>query len=434
MVAFYHVRPPANPPVDPLCCHEEDLSPFWEEDVELVDQCWAEDNPPAASEVEAGLAPWDWDDEARDKEQETELAALLSKEAQAHVNTKPSAAYPDADPSLCWVRLDAVRWLLKACPRHGFAAQTAFLAVDYLDRFLISKTHSGGAGSGSRHLQQPWMAQLLAVACLSLAAKMEETHVPFLLDLQVEEARYVFEARTVRRMELLVLSTLAWRMGTPTAPSFIDHFLRRRSSAEMASRPLSSSRSLSPIDTTTAIRNNAQQLQRGHAHLRWKFQARCHSILLELVDDSRWVRFPPSVLAAATMLHCLAQLLDHHSSASSAVKLRDNLMNLLNITTDQVQACTEFILDATGNGSNDSGGATGIKRKQPLSPRGVVDATFSYDGCSDSRPASASTSVSSSPDIPPPRAFKRLHSIPALGSDAGEPCCPWPLLDDGVFV
>jgi hypothetical protein len=29
------------------------------------------------------------------------------------------------------------------------------------------------------------MIQLVAVTCLSLAAKVEETHVPFLLDLQV---------------------------------------------------------------------------------------------------------------------------------------------------------------------------------------------------------------------------------------------------------
>jgi hypothetical protein len=30
-----------------------------------------------------------------------------------------------------------------------------------------------------------WMLQLLSVACISLAAKMEETEVPVLLDLQV---------------------------------------------------------------------------------------------------------------------------------------------------------------------------------------------------------------------------------------------------------
>ena len=32
-----------------------------------------------------------------------------------------------------------------------------------------------------------WMKQLLSVACLSLAAKMEETYVPPSLDLQVRE-------------------------------------------------------------------------------------------------------------------------------------------------------------------------------------------------------------------------------------------------------
>lgn len=43
----------------------------------------------------------------------------------------------------------------------------------------------------------------------------------------MEEARYVFEAKTIQRMELLVLSTLKWRMHPVTPISFFDHIIRR---------------------------------------------------------------------------------------------------------------------------------------------------------------------------------------------------------------
>jgi cyclin D1/2/4, plant len=44
---------------------------------------------------------------------------------------------------------------------------------------------------------------------------------------QVAEAKFVFEGRTIKRMELLVLSTLKWRMQAVTACSFIDYFLHK---------------------------------------------------------------------------------------------------------------------------------------------------------------------------------------------------------------
>ncbi|KAH0752220.1 hypothetical protein KY285_005368 [Solanum tuberosum] len=74
---------------------------------------------------------------------------------------------------------------------------------------------------------KPWMSQLAAVASLSIAAKMEETQVPLLLDLQVADSRFVFEAKTIQRMELLVLSTLNWKMNLVTPLSFIHHIMRR---------------------------------------------------------------------------------------------------------------------------------------------------------------------------------------------------------------
>jgi hypothetical protein len=58
---------------------------------------------------------------------------------------------------------------------YGFLPLTAYLAVNYMDRFL--SLHRLPQEDG-------WAMQLLAVTCLSLAAKMEETLVPSLLDLQ----------------------------------------------------------------------------------------------------------------------------------------------------------------------------------------------------------------------------------------------------------
>lgn len=50
-------------------------------------------------------------------------------------------------------------------------------------------------------------------------------YVPIIVFMQVGESKYVFEAKTIQRMELLVLSTLRWRMQVITPFSFMDYFL-----------------------------------------------------------------------------------------------------------------------------------------------------------------------------------------------------------------
>lgn len=45
--------------------------------------------------------------------------------------------------------------------------------------------------------------------------------------MQVEDSRYLFEAKTIKKMELLVLSTLQWRMNPVTPFSFVDYITRR---------------------------------------------------------------------------------------------------------------------------------------------------------------------------------------------------------------
>ncbi|XP_050372502.1 cyclin-D1-1 [Argentina anserina] len=112
-------------------------------------------------------------------------------------------------------RTESVTWILKVQTYYGFHPLTAYLSINYLDRFLYSRRLPQAKG---------WQMQLLSVACLSLAAKMEEPLVPSLLDLQVQGAKFIFEPRTIRRMELLVLSVLDWRLRSVTPFCFITFF------------------------------------------------------------------------------------------------------------------------------------------------------------------------------------------------------------------
>lgn len=104
-----------------------------------------------------------------------ELESLLSKEEENQMYNVVIN-----NPFLSVFRSEAIEWILEAVDYHNFSAQTAILAVNYLDRFLFSLQSQNHDDE-----KQPWMNQLAAVTCLSLAAKIEETQVPLLLDLQV---------------------------------------------------------------------------------------------------------------------------------------------------------------------------------------------------------------------------------------------------------
>ncbi|KAL6983622.1 Cyclin-D1-1 [Sarracenia purpurea var. burkii] len=157
-------------------------------------------------------------------------------------------------------RGESVAWILKVQDYFGFQPLTAYLSVNYLDRFLYSR----------RMLQtNGWALQLLSVACLSLAAKMEEPLVPSLLDLQVEGAKYIFEPRTIRRMEFLVLGVLDWRLRAITPFSFISYFAYKLDSTGTYSDFLIS---------------------------------RATQIILSNIQEASFLEYWPSCIAAATIL------------------------------------------------------------------------------------------------------------------------------------
>lgn len=111
-------------------------------------------------------------------------------------------------------RLDAIKWILDARTYFGFHYRTAYLSVVYFDRFL-SRRQVGN--------ERFWVVRLLSVACLSLAAKMEEHRVPSLSDFPIED--FDFENKVIQRMELLVLNTLEWRMNTTTPFAYLGYFM-----------------------------------------------------------------------------------------------------------------------------------------------------------------------------------------------------------------
>ncbi|KAK1392000.1 Cyclin N-terminal domain-containing protein [Heracleum sosnowskyi] len=128
------------------------------------------------------------------------------------------------DLDLCDVRTEAVDWIYKAHAHFSFGAPTACLAINYLDRFLSVYEFPG---------DKYWSVQLAAVACLSIAAKVEDIFVPPIVNMQVANPSMIFEAITIKRTELLVLNSLKWRMHACTPFSFIDFFIRKIKSEEM---------------------------------------------------------------------------------------------------------------------------------------------------------------------------------------------------------
>ncbi|KAK8551993.1 hypothetical protein V6N13_120427 [Hibiscus sabdariffa] len=276
--------------------------------------------------------------------EDDELSSLLSKEEK----DQPCDVL-HSNGCLAEARREAMEWMLKVTSHYSFSALTAVLAVNYLDRFLFSFRFQS---------DKPWMTQLAAVACLSLAAKVEETQVPLLLDLQVEENRYVFEPKTIQRMEILVLSTLQWKMNPVTPLSFLDYFARRLGLKD---------------------------------HGCWEFLRRCDRILLSAISDSRFMCYLPSVMATATMLHAVDCV-----EPNLRVEYQNQLLGILGIAKDKVDECCKLIIESAttrsqGNQSN--------KRRFssiPGSPNGVMDVSFSSDNSNDSW--SVTSSVSSSPE------------------------------------
>ncbi|KAI3777387.1 hypothetical protein L1987_47187 [Smallanthus sonchifolius] len=254
-----------------------------------------------------------------------ELSSLISKESDQQLHNNASSGHSAN-------HREAVEWILRAVSHYAFTALTAVLAVNYLDRFLDRFEEV-------ETKKKPWMTQLAAVSCLSLAAKVEETHVPLLLDLQIDGSKYVFEAKTIQKMEILILTTLQWKMNPVTPLSFLDYITRRLGLK---------------------------------SYLSSEFIKRCECLLLCLLPDGRFRCSLPSVIAAATMVHVINSV-----EPCIETEFQSQLLGILGINKEAVDECWKEMQEVTC--SRNSGRRKRKFRSAPGSPDEVMGLSFSSD-------------------------------------------------------
>ncbi|XP_076923342.1 cyclin-D4-1-like [Bidens hawaiensis] len=252
------------------------------------------------------------------------LALLIEKECEQFVGFEYLEKLRSGKLDLV-ARQQAVDWIRMVHAHFNFGPLCAYLSINYLDRFLAVYEFPK---------DKAWMMQLLAVACLSLASKMEETEAPLVLDLQVCESTYFFKAKTIQKMELLVLTTLKWRMQTVTPFSFIDAFVRKLDCDQPMSRSLIS---------------------------------RSTQLILSLIHGIDFLEFRPSEIAAGVAVYVVGQ-----SQMAALLK---------HVHKERVLKCVELVNELT-NGCTKS-----IKTGTllPQSPIGVLEAAcLSYNESEDS--------------------------------------------------
>ncbi|KAF7085958.1 hypothetical protein CFC21_089318 [Triticum aestivum] len=226
--------------------------------------------------------------------QSDECVAALVETEKEHM---PADGYPQmllrrpGALDLAAVRRDAIDWIWKVIEHFNFAPLTAVLSVNYLDRFLS------------------------------------------VYPLPVVEANSAFEGKTIKRMELLVLSTLKWRMQAVTACSFIDYFLRKFNDHDAPSM-LAFSRST--------------------------------DLILSTAKGADFLVFRPSEIAASVALAAFGE------RNTSVVERATTTCKYIN--KERVLRCYELIQDKIAMGTIVLKSAGSSMFSVPQSPIGVLDA------------------------------------------------------------
>ncbi|XP_047342521.1 cyclin-D4-2-like [Impatiens glandulifera] len=231
-------------------------------------------------------------------------------------------------------RTEAVNWIAKVHVHFNFSPICAYLSINYMDRFLSAYESELLKGKA-------WMMQLLAVACVSIAAKMEETVVPLSLDLQIDGHRPIFEGKTIQRMELLVLTTLKWRMKAITPFCFLDFFQRKMMNKDDKDDDGKRFFSRCSIHKSTQI------------------------ILNMIVKGNDLLEFKPSEIAAAVTMSVVGEV--------QTVDFQESISGLIHyVEKERLLKCFESVQKA----SSTVAAAAAAVSSVPQSPNAVLDAAY----------------------------------------------------------
>ncbi|KAJ0982159.1 hypothetical protein J5N97_010414 [Dioscorea zingiberensis] len=222
---------------------------------------------------------------------------------------------------------------------YHFRPVTACLAVNYLDRFLSSHSLPEQTGKGGG-----WPLQLPRGGVRLGGGQDGGDPRPLLLDLQVLEPRFVFEPRTIRRMELLLMAALRWRMRAITPFDFLD--------------------AASSVLPSAARR-------------------RCAELILETSRVVDFLGFPPSVVAGAAIV-CAGREIGDSSSVDDA-----DLLRFLG-DSESVRGCRQLMEEYLIDTCPFLGGKPCSEPITPRSPSGVLDAA-ECGGCSSDKSSSSAS-------------------------------------------
>nr|XP_019591975.1 PREDICTED: cyclin-A1 isoform X1 [Rhinolophus sinicus]XP_019591976.1 PREDICTED: cyclin-A1 isoform X1 [Rhinolophus sinicus]XP_019591978.1 PREDICTED: cyclin-A1 isoform X1 [Rhinolophus sinicus]XP_019591979.1 PREDICTED: cyclin-A1 isoform X1 [Rhinolophus sinicus]XP_019591981.1 PREDICTED: cyclin-A1 isoform X1 [Rhinolophus sinicus]XP_019591982.1 PREDICTED: cyclin-A1 isoform X1 [Rhinolophus sinicus] len=135
---------------------------------------------------------------------------------EAEIKYRPKVHYMRKQPDITdGMRTILVDWLVEVGEEYKLRAETLYLAVNFLDRFLSCMSVLRGK------------LQLVGTAAILLASKYEEIYPP-----EVDEFVYItddtYTKRQLLRMEHLLLKVLTFDLTVPTTNQFLLQYLRRQ--------------------------------------------------------------------------------------------------------------------------------------------------------------------------------------------------------------